>query len=345
MPDHMAGRPFEADVEVSDSAVIVAFRGEFDLAAKEAAAAALADALAAGGPAGRVLHGLDRDLLPAPDQGAGRSPRQADGTAERLTRGSPGARVDRSPRGVRVRRGTRPADHVALGPVTAGTLPGRRIGLAPGYPHHPGAMPERRPRPPVTSWPKVTFSRLLKNVLHREGATEPTRAGSSTSGSPCSRTASIPCPSRPELGRHLRDRTGVAAHLGAALGAGAVGQQAPRGEAGGLLAPGPRRARGLLATPAPLGPHEARRPPEGRQVAVLDGHPVVGPGHDPALGTADQLGGRLDLDDQLAAVSRTSRTRKPGRPSIASATPVASGIVRSLPVVAALVSRNDAGGS
>ena len=48
MPDDMvAERAFEADLDISDGRVLVAFRGEFDLAAKDAAAAALAAALLA----------------------------------------------------------------------------------------------------------------------------------------------------------------------------------------------------------------------------------------------------------------------------------------------------------
>ena len=43
----MAGRPFEADLDVRDGTVVVAFRGEFDMAAKEPAAAALAAAVSA----------------------------------------------------------------------------------------------------------------------------------------------------------------------------------------------------------------------------------------------------------------------------------------------------------
>jgi anti-sigma B factor antagonist len=47
MPDDMVGQPFEADLEVGDGMVVVAFRGELDLAARGAAAAALASALSA----------------------------------------------------------------------------------------------------------------------------------------------------------------------------------------------------------------------------------------------------------------------------------------------------------
>jgi anti-sigma B factor antagonist len=41
------GRPFEAVLDVGEDMVVVAFRGEFDLAAEHAAATALAEALAA----------------------------------------------------------------------------------------------------------------------------------------------------------------------------------------------------------------------------------------------------------------------------------------------------------
>ncbi len=47
MPDDMAGRPFEADLDVIDGRIVIAFRGEFDMTAKDAAAAALAAGLAA----------------------------------------------------------------------------------------------------------------------------------------------------------------------------------------------------------------------------------------------------------------------------------------------------------
>jgi anti-anti-sigma factor len=41
------GRPFEAALDVGDDAVVVTFRGEFDLAAEQAASAALAEAFPA----------------------------------------------------------------------------------------------------------------------------------------------------------------------------------------------------------------------------------------------------------------------------------------------------------
>ena len=40
MLDDMAGRPFEADLDVTDGTIVIAFRGEFDMTAKDAAAAA-----------------------------------------------------------------------------------------------------------------------------------------------------------------------------------------------------------------------------------------------------------------------------------------------------------------
>jgi len=43
----VAERPFGADLDISDGRVLVAFRGEFDLAANDAAAAALAAAVSA----------------------------------------------------------------------------------------------------------------------------------------------------------------------------------------------------------------------------------------------------------------------------------------------------------
>jgi hypothetical protein len=109
-------------------------------------------------------------------------------------------------------------------------------------------------------------------------------------------------PRDPELVCHLDDRPRVAAHLAAALGAGTVGQQAARRERLRGLGPGPRRARGLLAAPAALHPHQAGGPPEGGQVAVLDRHPILRDGDHAAPGAADQLGDRFDADHHLRLV-------------------------------------------
>ncbi len=84
MLDEMAGRPFEADLDVTDGTVVVAFRGEFDMAAKDAAAAALAAALA--GDAESIVVDL-RDVSYMDSTGVSclaRAKRMADGLGRRI---------------------------------------------------------------------------------------------------------------------------------------------------------------------------------------------------------------------------------------------------------------------
>jgi hypothetical protein len=152
-------------------------------------------------------------------------------------------------------------------------------------------------------------------------------------------------PADAELCRHLAHRAGVAPHLATALGAGAVGQKAPRRERRRLLGPGARRAPSLLAAEAPLGPAKARRPAEGRQIPVLDLHAIVGDRHHAAGRAADQPGEGLDHDHHLGGALSHVQHPEPGQAEHGLGNAGSVTHVRSLLVVAAFVSRNDDGGS
>jgi hypothetical protein len=149
----------------------------------------------------------------------------------------------------------------------------------------------------------------------------------------------------PQLAGHLGHRAGVQAHLQAALKAGAVGEQAPGRERGRGLDPGDDQAGGLLAAEAALAPAQARRAAEGGQIAVVDRAAAVRSRHHPAPRTADRLGHELDHDDHLARVLLDVEDPEPGQAKQRLSGAGSVGHVKSLPVVAALVSRNDAGGS
>jgi hypothetical protein len=106
-------------------------------------------------------------------------------------------------------------------------------------------------------------------------------------------------PGDAELAGQLRHGPGVQADLTTAGERRTAGEQAPGREGIGDLRPGTRRAFGLLAPEAPLVPHQAHGSAEGRQIPVLNGHPVVSGRYDPALRAPGELRDRLDVDHQF----------------------------------------------
>jgi len=201
-----------------------------------------------------------------------------------------------------------------------------------------------RPVAKSVGWSRLADRKVVSSTP--SWATTPTLPGSSTRGSPCSRTAPITVsqqtpsslaicdtgrPLSPTCRQHSRPARSVRRHRAENQGDSSVQVLAAHGGSSQRQrrlhqvsrAGRPKAARSLYSTLI-------------RSCAVATtphcGQPTITAVVSTSITTS-------------ASVSLTARTRNPSRPSIASAAPVASAIVRSLLVVAALDSRNDDGGS
>ncbi|MBA3984726.1 MAG: hypothetical protein H0X61_14515, partial [Acidimicrobiia bacterium] len=109
-------------------------------------------------------------------------------------------------------------------------------------------------------------------------------------------------PTRSELIGELADGAGVLTDLPTRLDPGTAGQHHLRVDMLTGLGPRPRPTQRLAAPPAALRPHQPCRPPEARQIAHVDPHPILRLGTHPAAATERPSRRRLDPDHDLGVV-------------------------------------------
>ena len=106
-------------------------------------------------------------------------------------------------------------------------------------------------------------------------------------------------PAHAQLGRHLRHRPGLLAHLSAGFGPGAAGEHGLGVDEVGVLRPRLGVAVGVGAAPPAFDPSQPRRAAEASEVSNVDRLAVLRLGPHAAAFAADHRGHGLDGDHQL----------------------------------------------